>query len=1383
LQDLTIRSSAKTTYIPGRSVTLLVNSCVFNLSGEWDWDLQSENIFCSDVILSKPFEFLGTRAILHPDDKESISDIVFTQTQWEGFSFRVITTYGEIKTLKGRKINIQERQEEWRPVEEGIIREAEEEKQYQHLHLLNEIYRLSEKDTDTGTWYYNVNTHSTWYSSQVFRIFELPPNSLNPHLNTFKSYIHPEDHVIVSEYLDLSYKNRTSIQITYRIVTAGGEKTIRQMMNWTFSQKGEEIWCGTYQDITVQLQIENQAEETLHIAEFHKQLLLLDEQQANMGHWHINLLTKKTHFSKNLYRLFGVKPNITIPSLSSLANFIHPEDREQFELSCRKNEGVDMDFRIIRSDGKLRYISQRSKLMNFGGELVMGGLMQDVTVQKLLEKRIAFITEADIVSLATQRAEEELSRSGSMVWDIKTGKIQWSDQFYKLLGIKQNEKGFTIKQLMIFIHPEDQKTFTDELAIVTEHKKQSDFLFRLIKKGGSKKMMASFSYLETTKRQYVIGVLHDVSKEEELSLQLNQRIQMAEALIENIKDRVIITDADNNILLWNKPCEDAYGIKRSQALKQNFFDVFPKLKVEDELEYFKKVFEGETIRLTEIKSVVHKGYFNQQMIPLWNEGNKEVVGIIHIAQDITREFELKKSLGDRLSFIESIVESSVDQIIAFDHNMNYLLWNRECENYYGLKKEQVIGKNMLEIFPDARKTPAYEDFRKALRGETVHIPAKPEYGMENFHEIYLIPVKDHKEAIIAVLWVLHDLRKEFELNSQETRINTLLNSLNEGFFELDREFRFITINPAAADFYIKKREDLISRVFTDLFPQALGSSIYKAMCRVMDERVTVKGEYFSAICSKWIYASFTPTDKGIAVLFFDIQNIKEAEISVKENEYLLQQINKATPDAITIYNLDLKQPIYLNNSLSEWTGYSNEELINMGRDGRLQLIHPDDRPGLIAFNKELEKLEDKEIKSIDYRLITSKGEHWIRNRSKVFKRDPNGKVYQTLSVLQDVSKEIELLKRLDERTRYAEKIIDASIDQVVVVDTEFKIIAWNDEAENRTGLSRSSVIGKNIYSIFPELKEDHDMADAFAEALKGNLIRFSARQTNSSSEFFEYNLIPLTHADGKVYAVLYMTHDVSDIVSQSEELIDLNKTLETKNRELEQKHDEITSFSFIASHDLKEPLRKIHTFADWILENESENFSNAGKNFLDKLQVSIKRMERLIEDILVLMKINNNQEENTDVDLNEILDSILSDISDQIEEKHAVITSAELPVVKGNQNQLFYLFRNLIINALKFQDDGNIPKVNITSIIEDKPGSPGEQYWKISFTDNGIGFNKKYSKKIFMVFQRLHNKNQFDGTGIGLAMCKKIMENHHGIIRVESEERKGSVFHCYFPIN
>jgi len=289
-----------------------------------------------------------------------------------------------------------------------------------------------------------------------------------------------------------------------------------------------------------------------------------------------------------------------------------------------------------------------------------------------------------------------------------------------------------------------------------------------------------------------------------------------------------------------------------------------------------------------------------------------------------------------------------------------------------------------------------------------------------------------------------------------------------------------------------------------------------------------------------------------------------------------------------------------------------------------------------------------------------------------------------------------------------------------------------------------------------------------------------------TNNYYERFYIPLKNENGETYAIVNVMHDVSELTHRNQELGELNKTLEQKNKELEQKNEEIMNFAFVSSHDMKEPLRKVHTFSDWLVEQEMPQLSPRGKISVEKMNAAVRRMEMLIDDILVLTKIHSDTHKEENIDLNKTLRWVMNEMAEKIETSKAQITVDELPLIKGNSNQIFYLFKNLLTNAIKFQNHDAVPQIKITAEIvngeEVDISEPHEEYGKISFIDNGIGFENKYAKKIFQVFQRLNGKHEFEGTGIGLAICKKIMENHNGWITAESTPGKGSQFCCYFPL-
>jgi light-regulated signal transduction histidine kinase (bacteriophytochrome) len=269
---------------------------------------------------------------------------------------------------------------------------------------------------------------------------------------------------------------------------------------------------------------------------------------------------------------------------------------------------------------------------------------------------------------------------------------------------------------------------------------------------------------------------------------------------------------------------------------------------------------------------------------------------------------------------------------------------------------------------------------------------------------------------------------------------------------------------------------------------------------------------------------------------------------------------------------------------------------------------------------------------------------------------------------------------------------------------------------------------------------------------------------------------------------------VSDLTEKKEAEATLRKieeenarVLEQKNSELEKMNKELQSFAYISSHDLQEPLRKIQTFVSLIREKEEKNLSDSGKNYFTRMQTSAKRMQSLIDDLLAYSRTGGKEKNFETVALTDIVDQVLESLEEEIRSKKAkveVSMDCEAMVIPF---QFFQLLHNLVSNALKFSLPGVPPTVRIESQIAtgaefDRPDLLAKRrYCRISVSDNGIGFDPQYNERIFELFQRLHGKDVYQGTGIGLAIVKRIVENHEGIITVESVPNQGTRFDIYIP--
>nr|WP_288832689.1 CHASE3 domain-containing protein [uncultured Flavobacterium sp.] len=253
---------------------------------------------------------------------------------------------------------------------------------------------------------------------------------------------------------------------------------------------------------------------------------------------------------------------------------------------------------------------------------------------------------------------------------------------------------------------------------------------------------------------------------------------------------------------------------------------------------------------------------------------------------------------------------------------------------------------------------------------------------------------------------------------------------------------------------------------------------------------------------------------------------------------------------------------------------------------------------------------------------------------------------------------------------------------------------------------------------------------------------------------------------------------------------DYNKTqlIELRNKELVQNNKELTEFNHVASHDLQEPLRKIQTFISRIEDREKEQLSETAKGYFEKIQEASNRMRILIDDLLQYSRTNRSEKRFEEVDLNQVVSNALSELSENIAEKKAVIHFEKLHSIQGIQFQLEQLFINIISNSLKYSKtdeavivDINSKKVKAFKVPKLKDDSKKE-YLKITFKDNGLGFEQEYAEKIFLLFNRLHGKKEYPGTGVGLAICKKIVENHKGYIFAKGKVNQGAEFEIYLPI-
>ncbi|MEO8172809.1 MAG: PAS domain S-box protein [Sediminibacterium sp.] len=644
-------------------------------------------------------------------------------------------------------------------------------------------------------------------------------------------------------------------------------------------------------------------------------------------------------------------------------------------------------------------------------------------------------------------------------------------------------------------------------------------------------------------------------------------------------------------------------------------------------------------------------------------------------------------------------------------------------------------------------------------------------------------------------------------------LENVLNSITDGFFIVSREWKILFWNKAAENMLRKNESELIGKNLWEEFPDLGLLKDNVDFPKLYDKHQSVRFREYFPKYKIWADVSAYPSEKNISVYFKDVTEVKNLRTMERLEREVLEM--NAKPESVLTDTLDFYlreiQEVHKGmicsvlrlrgNRLYNWSapGLSERYL------GSIEGVEIGDHVGscgTAAYKKEKVVVTDIEN---DPHWTDYKDEAALEGVKACWSFpliDSDNHVMGTFAIYY---KRVKAPTREEENTlERAKNLLMIILENKVSVEavkssirnydmvakaTNDAIWDWNVETNEviRTGNGLEVLFGYKPEEAAAE--ENFWNKRIHPDDLHGFLQMQSAIMNNPSELYWEdeyrfrckdgkYAYVfdkgyILRDVHGKATRLIGATRDITDRKESEALLLELNNRLKQRADELAASNVELERFAYIASHDMQEPLRMITSFLQLFKKKYEDHLDETAEQYIHFAVDGADRMKKLIMDLLEYSRVGSNKDDLTEIDTNVLLQEVLNVFVSRLAEMKASVVINNLPVIKGNRTQLFQLFQNLIGNALKYHT-GESPQVEIE-------GKEEEQHFLFSVRDNGIGIKPIFFEKIFVLFQRLHHKNEYSGTGIGLAICKKIVDKHGGKIWVESEPGKGSCF--YFTIS
>lgn len=1108
-------------------------------------------------------------------------------------------------------------------------------------------------------------------------------NRLGP--SVFQHLIHPDDQT-------LTMKNATHIKTapdgqihSYKFRIKKGENDYRWVRIYESVFKRNENGEVT-QSIGIALDVDKEKKVSEQLQQREQQLLEAQD-IAQIGSFTYHFQEDRLEGTPKLFELL----NINEKNFRQFFDKIHPDDQDRVRKcynEALETGNMNCEYRYVEG-GVQKVVWSKAKITFLQGQpQIMTGTTMDVTERTLILENLRH-------SEQRYKQAEALANIGNYVVDLKIGKVNMSDELYRIYELPPAEESMDYETVVNMRHPDDTATIEQALKKAMLNKEPYDVYFRIRSKSGNLKIVRARGEVilnAASEPVELIGTMQDVTEKQQLIEKLKQSesvYKRAEALANMGNFSMNVQTGD---LHWTDQLYIIYGLEpQSEKITLDRFYAFihpeDRAYVDTSIEAFYKT----GIADYSFRIITTNGDVKtlRSIAQLQRDEAGRPLFVIGTEQDITEHRRLISSLE------KSEWLNKQAQAIARLGNWSYDIktglttWSEELYRIYELPTTEKISYDLFISFThpdDKEEVLAY--YQQTLEKK------------EAYNKIHRIVLRNGKVK------TLH----------------------RKGQFRLDADGNILDV--------VGTTQDITE------------------------------------------------------------QQARENELREKQN--FIQKIADATPSIIASYNINTGQYVFINEGIRKLLGYEPELVTQQGSAFVLSLIHPDDLPSISEKNQKIleennrpeNSNNDNIIAEFTYRMRNKAGQYrWFQTYGTIFDRNASGQIEHILNITLDINEQIEATRKIEEQEHFIQHIADASPTVLYlfnVTNNAFDYI--NREIYYVLGYTADEII--NAGSTITTLMYHPDDYNLLPERREGNrhfthtdsMIQYECRMKSKSGDWCWLLVREVMFKTGEDGQVLEVLGSALDITKRKE----MEKTLVQNAFQLEQSNANLEEFAYVASHDLKEPLRKISTFGDRLLQTQAEQLTDEGKVYLKKIVDASQRMQVMINDLLSISMITGDHAFEP-FNLQAILDDVLQTLEYKIEQKNARIQADALPVAHIIPSQFRQLFQNLLSNSLKFVRDGVQPVITVQHCYLQPQDlahlqiKKAERYLQLQFADNGIGFEEEYAGKIFAIFQRLHGRSEYEGTGIGLAICKKIVEHHSGVIFASGQEGKGAMFTIILP--